>query len=343
MSNRLDDVQLDELLSAADPVDPQAMQHLAHSPAVAAMGAAIARPVVVQTARRRYLRPAVLAAAAAAVAAVTVSVSLVPSGHHSAYGAALVSFAERSPRLLVGANDWRVTRADEDDAHTGEMRFAAGTRQLDVFWVPGAQEKESDKASMTPAGHAQIDGERAWVGYYGSAAKPEFEAIWSVGNQAREARGVFPTRAAFLAVATTLHRVNVDTWLDAMPDTVVKPSSRRATVETMLADIPQPQGLDISKLTTATEVLDRYQLGAKVTGAVACGWVHQWAHGDPAQRTEAATAMRGSHDWAILKEMNRDGDYPEVLWEIAGAMNGKPVHMTPGVSLEEWSKPALGC
>jgi hypothetical protein len=343
-----DDPELDALLRACDPVREDAMQSVAASSASTDLRNTIAHTATVTATatqpRRRYLRPAVLAAAAVVVTAVALGITLIrPSTSESAYGAELVRFAENSPRLLVGVDGWRVTRADEEDERTGEMSFNAGTQSLDIFWVGGATSKDSDKFDMTPAGYAEIDGSRAYVGYYGTGDDKEFEAIWSVDDQALDARGAFPTKADFLAVATTLHRVDVDTWLSALPASVIDPASRAATVERMLADVPQPAGFDLSDLTISAQVSDRYQLGAKVIGAVSCAWIHQWAHGTAAERQAASEAMATSRQWAILNEMQADGDYPKVVWEIADAMNGKPLKITPGQTLEEWSQPALGC
>jgi hypothetical protein len=61
-----------------------------------------------------------------------------------------------------------------------------------------------------------------------------------------------------------------------------------------------------------------------VTGTVACLWFRQWGKatrtGDTAAAEEAVKAMATARHWPILREMNADGDYPEVLWEDAAAM-----------------------
>ena len=340
MTVYLDDQELDALLRAGDPVDQDALQRAAASTGAQALRHAVADPAAAQP-RRRLFRPAVVAAAAVVAVAVPLALTFISSSSNGrAYGAELVRFAENSPRLLVGADGWRVTRADEEDAQTGEMTFTSGTSHLDVLWVDGATSKETDKYDLKHLGSATIDGEQAWVGAYDAH---EFEALWSVGDQAREARGNFANLADFLAVATTLYRVDVESWLDAMPASVVSPASRAAAVEKMLADVPVPTGFDISTLNDGPGVSDRYQLGAHVIGAVSCAWIHQWANGTADEKHAASAAMATSRNWAILKEMDSDGAYPEVVWQIAGAMNGKPFPMTKGVSLEEWSKPALGC
>jgi hypothetical protein len=338
MMINLDDPDLTARLLAADPVDMHALHGAADSSAAAELRDEIMRTTRV-SARHRRLALTIAGAAAAAAVAVPLGLTFVQPSTGSAYAAPLVRFAESTPQLLLGADGWKVTDANGGDGG-GEMDFAAGPAQLDVFWVAGASEKESDKIDMTALGHATIDGERAWVGTYGDN---EYEAIWSVGDQAREARGSFADRADFLAVAQTLRRVSVDTWLGAMPAFVVDPGSRAAVVDQMLADIPQPQGFDESSLTQTGDVLDRYQLGAAVTGAVTCAWVHQWVTGDAAERSEASQAMATAHGWAILQEMKSQGDYPEVLWSYAEAINGHPTAMTPLDNLESSANQALGC
>jgi hypothetical protein len=58
----------------------------------------------------------------------------------------------------------------------------------------------------------------------------------------------------------------------------------------------------------------------------------------------AVTAMASSHGWPILLEMDEEGDYPKVLWQIADAMAanrmvlaGKPLTVEAGYGS------ALGC
>ena len=61
-----------------------------------------------------------------------------------------------------------------------------------------------------------------------------------------------------------------------------------------------------------------------MAGTVACLWFRQWGAatrgGDTAAAAEAVKAMATSRHWPILREMNSEGDYPEVLWEDAAAM-----------------------
>ena len=77
-------------------------------------------------------------------------------------------------------------------------------------------------------------------------------------------------------------------------------------------------------------------------------WIERWIDarqsGDDAAAAEAADAMQGSRRWAILREMNAAGDYPEVLWEFADAMNGDGTVMGGRpLDVEGNYKEGLGC
>jgi hypothetical protein len=145
-----------------------------------------------------------------------------------------------------------------------------------------------------------------------------------------------------------LRAVDVDRWLSAMPASVVTPESRPEVARQMLADVPQPEGFDVSALEQGSgKVRDHYQLGAEVTGAVACAWIGQWVDakraGDDSAVREAAGAMATSHTWAVLKEMTDEGDYPEVLWQYADAMAGGAAAGEKQVPIEQSYRSALGC
>ncbi len=145
-----------------------------------------------------------------------------------------------------------------------------------------------------------------------------------------------------------LESVDIDRWLSAMPASVVRPDSHAAVVEEMLADVPLPDGFDAEELIRADTVLDRYQLGAEVTGAVACGWVEQWLRarktGDTVRAREAVEAMPSSRDWAILKELRPLGGWSSEVWKYADAMKtGKPIMGGKPLTVRESYAPALDC
>jgi hypothetical protein len=99
-------------------------------------------------------------------------------------------------------------------------------------------------------------------------------------------------------------------------------------------------------------VHDRYQLGAAVTGTVACMWIADWGHaraaGDTAAVRRAIAAMATAPRWPILREMAREGAWPQVLSMDAKAMPSGSVQLDvdagqPGRPLTVDANSGLGC
>jgi hypothetical protein len=297
------------------------------------------------TRRRRAIAVSVVAPIAAAVALAS---TLIGAGGETAWASA-VEVARAAPRLLVTDPGWTVARADEFIAEYGEMTFVRDTQQLEITWGPGQDHKvgvEKRAAELEALPTVLVAGDSAHVFRY--PGTNEFSAFWLRGEWSVEARGLAPNAEVFAATLASLQKVDVDTWLAAMPDNVVKPASRADVVGEMLASVPQPDGFDAVALRNGDEIRDRYQLGAQVAGAVACAWIGQWVDarrvGDESGAQQAVTAMATSHRWPILLEMNEEGDYPEVLWDLADAMatdgvvmGGKPL------TIEASYADALGC
>ena len=86
--------------------------------------------------------------------------------------------AQASPRLLVDADGWKVTRVDEWAEGTGEMTFGNGQRQLEVRWMPGGDEaaQRNDKYGFDSQEHFEttVDGAHADVYRYDT----QYSAIW---------------------------------------------------------------------------------------------------------------------------------------------------------------------
>jgi hypothetical protein len=142
----------------------------------------------------------------------------------------------------------------------------------------------------------------------------------------------------YRGLVAKLYSADVDTWLAALPESVVKPADLTRVIAEMLVDIPVPAGFDPRRLNTGSTT-ERYHVGARVSGAAACAWIDEWTKakqaGDAAGAREAVDALKSSHSWKILLEMKRQGDYPLVLWEYADlvATGKNPVGY----------KQALGC
>lgn len=299
--------------------------------------------------RRRRWSFAVAVPALAATTAVVVALTAGGRDSETAFAASLVRVAESAPRLLVDGEGWQVVRADQFNINLGEMTFSNGQQRLEVRWVPdeghaAAVEKRASESDIDIA--ARVAGHDARVFRY--AGTNDYSAMWVQDGYSLEARGAAPNPDVFAAEVSLLHAVDVERWLSAMPASVVTPESRPGVARQMLADVPQPDGFDVSALeTSGGNVRDRYHLGAEVTGAVACAWIGQWIDarrsGDDAAVRQAAGAMATSHSWAVLQEMTREGDYPEVLWMYADAMAGGAVVDEKQVPIEESYRSALGC
>jgi hypothetical protein len=158
----------------------------------------------------------------------------------------------------------------------------------------------------------------------GGPGDREMLALWGEGGFLLELHAAVPDQAGMEERLGWVTKVDSQAWLDAMPAKVVKAADHVAVVTEMLKGIPLPATFSPSRIPNEELTTDRYQVGAKVTGTVACLWLRQWGEatrtGDTAAAEEAVKAMATARHWPILREMNPDGDYPEVLWEDAAAM-----------------------
>ena len=109
-------------------------------------------------------------------------------------------------------------------------------------------------------------------------------------------------------------------------------------------------GFDAARIRGARLVHDRYQLGAAVTGTIGCMWIADWnrarAAGDTAVVKRAIAAMATASRWPILREMARQGAWPQVLISYAHAMPrgtwfGRPLaaDVNSGLGCREWGRP----
>lgn len=353
------DRSMDELLAAAAPIgddeltalsldglDHQMRKAIMSTPAVAAIEQTAGPSTPPR--RGRLWRRVIAVAAAAALVGAAVAVSPLGRSRDSAWATEVLAVAESSPRLLVDLPGWEVTRADEFTVDLGEMTFSDGRRDLDLHWRPASTHDGyvSDRAaSSEPPRQITVNGQPATEFQY--LGTTDFTTLWLGGGHSFEARGSFADRASYEAVIAALTPTDIDTWLNAMPESVVKPDNRATVIAAMLEDIPQPSNFDVTELGAATNVSDRYQLGSRVSGAVACQWIEQWLSartvGDMAAESEALDAMQTARNWSILLEMARSGAYPQVLWEYADAMAGRGAFAEPGITIEESYSDALGC
>lgn len=300
-----------------------------------------------------------LACAAIVGAVVVLGGSSVGPGEQRAFAAGAVEVAEANPRILVGAPGWSVTRADEFEPDQGSMEFSGGEHKLTLDWTrlpsdypepnfsgPEAYLPELDQWYRIPIGCAGANGpidckvfeRNTEISLLGSTAiLAEHQTIHPgrrsnsftvrLAPQGRTYLTISASsisRARFLEVLDSLYATDVETWLAALPPRIVQPLERPEVVDQMLHDVPVPASVDVEELKTEASAASRYHLGAAITGAVACGWLDQWAgaldSGDTAAVEESVEAMSTSRSWAILEEMEGQGGWSQTIWEYAEEM-----------------------
>jgi hypothetical protein len=289
--------------------------------------------------RRRSARPLVIGAALVVLIAAALLVTGVLSGgdgSHPSYAAAAVEVAEANPRLLVTAPGWRVTGAGEFEADQGEMGFGDGSRQLELNWYPARLYRGylRDRAQVSPPRRSRLLGRTTTTVEY---RRGEYATILApMGPVFLELRGDLGDLAAYESVLHSLRQVDVDTWLGAMPASVIQPDARAPVVDHMLRGVPYPPGFDPSGLEAETAVLDHYDLGVRVADAVACGWVESYLAardaGDADAERRAVAAMSSSHRWPLLRQMEREvkGGWAHNIWTVAGWLRAGHLHQDFG-------------
>jgi hypothetical protein len=232
----------------------------------------------------------------------------------------------------------RITGNDETgQRESGMAPGSVRQRKVELAWRQGSLEEAVAGARRRYHSHgrrwakAPVLGTTAFVDTrdevfvnQGGPGDRQMTAYWSEDGYLLELRAAVPDLAAFEERLGWLTRVDSQTWLDAMPAKVVKAADHDAAVREMLKGIPVPSTFKPSRVPNTGLTTDRYQVGAMVTGTVACLWFRQWGEarrtGDKAAEAEAEKAMATSRHWKILREMAQEGAYPEVLWELAREM-----------------------
>jgi hypothetical protein len=330
----MNDDQLDRAVRAADPYRPDQVGHLDGADLIEEIMSSDRAPVPL---RRR----AVTALAAAAVAVAVIGAFAVasrfrdhptdlPQAAPASHGAIpdagswseyILKAAEQNPRLLIDEPGWTVRSVYGFAEDSGEIAFAKGKRELEMNWYPADtyQSYYDDRLDVSAPQPGKIDGQKGDVFTYSDS---DFALMLHPNGAAFvELRTGGPwTRADFDRVLTHISQVDVQTWLDALPPEIVTPGKINEAAQKILADIPQPPGFSTEQL-GGIGTNDPYQFGAQVVARIGCGWIAEYLRardaGDKAAEQKAAAALRSSHKWKVLNDMNPDGDYPEVFWDFA--------------------------
>lgn len=237
------------------------------------------------------------------------------------YSPVAMRAAEKNPRLLINRPGWKATNVSGFTQEAGTITFRNGGRELEFDWYPadGYADRYADRLHVSRPKAVQVDG---WPGDQFEYSASDFEVLL------RPRDGVFVelqtggdwSRKEFARVLANVVRADARTWLGALPPEIVIPERARARASEVLADVPLPPGFDVATLVDVG-INDPYHFGAAVTSRVGCGWIAEWqrarASGDEAGVRRAVEALRSSHGWQVLRDMDKAGDWPEVFWEYA--------------------------
>jgi hypothetical protein len=306
--------------------------------------------------RRRRLtvaRAGTVALAVAVAATLMLAGGSNPGGRPApAFAAELVRFAEASPLLLLDGG-WEVNYADEQTPSEGEMHFTPGAATgvsgaAELHWRSGTLgDWVSDRAAGADLKTtAPVLGTSADVFRYAGehSGSRDVTALWTQDGRLLEFRATVRDVASFEQLLASLRHVDETTWLKALPASVITAAQQVPTVREMLHGVPLPPNLDASRIGDPDLTKDRYQLGATVAGTVACTWIKDWMQarraGDQHGVEAAIAAMATAKSWPILRIMETQGAYPQMLEEYAAAM---PSGVWYGRPLAGSVESGLGC
>ena len=321
---------IDDRLHDADPYRPEIAGHLDGTDQIL-LEEIMSADRMPAPWRRRLIAP--IAAAAALIGVLAVSAVIRhqrPETHEAVrpapatstkWSALVLRAAEQNPRLLVQEPGWKITTVYGFTENTGTMAFTKGGRQLEINWYPATEYPgyHESRLHVSKPEPAEVDGIEGNIFTYNAhdfaiQLKPNGDTFAELRTDDKWSRSDFDQ------VLTRIKRVDVQTWLAAMPPEIVTPARADEAAAKVLAGVPLPPKFDRTAL-NAVGTNDQYQFGAAVAARVGCGWIEEWQRakqaGDQDALRTAADALRSSHQWKFLQQMNKDGDYPEALWQVA--------------------------
>jgi hypothetical protein len=284
---------IDDRLHDADPYRPEIAGHLdgADQTLLEEIMSADRMPAPW---RRRLIAPIAAAAALVVVLAVSAVIRHDRLGTHAArptpttsaeWSALVLRAADQNPRLLIEEPGWKITTVYGFTENTGTMRFAKDARQLEIDWCPAGQYRGyfTDRLGVSKPEPRTVDGVDGDIFAYSAS---DFAIMLKpTGDTFAELRtsGTW-TRSAFDRELTRIQRVDVRTWLAAMPPGMVTTAGADEAAAKVLDGVPLPPRFDRSAL-KAVGTNDPYQFGAAVAARAGCGWVEEWQRAErPATR-----------------------------------------------------------
>jgi hypothetical protein len=335
-----------DLVARLDGADQHLLEEIMANPQLDAV------PLRRTLARRLTMAVAAAAVLAVAVTAVTVArrepvdpytgaLGVTEAGGPAVDGWQLdLKAAEDLPRLLIDEQGWKATSVYGFDQEDGSITFQNGDRGISMNWYAAKhyQSYYDDRLEVSKPEWTTMAGVEASVVTYSrndfaAMRKPQDGTFVELRTQ-----GGDWTRATFDGLLPKVVKVDAETFLKSLPAEIVTPGDVRPEARKILADMPLPPSFDITSLDKGG-ANDPYQFGAFVAGRVACDWIAEYQRavkaGDKEAKKKAASALITSHQWKVLHDMNAEGDYPEVLWELADKVADGDV--------PTWYKDGLGC
>jgi hypothetical protein len=280
--------------------------------------------------RRHFFTPlrigAALAGATAAAALTLFGVGGRDSGNDRlAFAAEWIRIAEENPRLLVTAPGWKVSSAEPDST-----TFTDGAHSLEIEWRDADENNEDYRAELRELAQGNerfeitlLDRPATVIGHRDSTEHTTF--LPPEDGIFLKITGDLGGRKPYLEAIRSLVPTDVETWLSALPPSVVRPSDREAVAAERLSGAPLPAGFDLDALGGITSASDRLQFDVDLVQSVACGWLDEYLAaieaGDTDRAEAAIAALANSRDWPALHELDRQGQsWPQAVWEVADAM-----------------------
>jgi hypothetical protein len=232
---------------------------------------------------------------------------------------------------VLDAPDWRLEDASVDE-YGGELEYHSTCRsivcggwELTVKWTPTTPfdlyaEDTMDIDGEQVGQRLDVLGRRALLFRYSD--DDHLAVVEVLDENLLEIRGEGMDEAAFRDLLTQLEPAPADDLDSVLPERFISDEERPGVIAEMLAPLPLPDGFEPD---IDSRELQRYDLGADVATAVVCEWVDRFVAAkrseddDAAEEAqEAQDALATSRDWPVLQEMALEGDFPSVVWEIAG-------------------------
>jgi hypothetical protein len=230
-----------------------------------------------------------------------------------------------------------VTGNEKVEHESGMLPPAVRQRRVELFWRLGTLEEwiSMQRETLHPHGQrwielpvlgttAQVDTRAEFFANQGGPGNRQMVALWAEDGYVLQMRAAVPDLAAFEERLGWLTKVDLQTWLNAMPAKVVKAGDHDVVVREMLKGIPVPSDFTPALVPDEGLNTDRSRVANSVTNTVSCLWFRQWgearAAGHRAAMLEAERAMETAKRWPIVRQIEKEGGYPETLLKLVKSM-----------------------